>query len=369
MTYPTGNTVQASTFPQNADVDETLEIAGRPIGGNAPAFVIAEVAQAHDGSLGAAHAFIDLAADCGADAIKFQTHIAAAESTRDEPFRVKFSRQDATRYDYWQRMEFQPEHWGGLIEHTLERGLIFLSSPFSLEAVAMLHAAEMPAWKVPSGEINNLELLDAMQATGRPLLLSSGMSSWSDLDAAVAHLRTNRAHQVFGLFQCTTRYPTPIAEVGLNVIGEMADRYRVPVGLSDHSGDIIPPIAAMTLGAAMIEVHICLHKGMFGPDTPASLTPDQLKEVCRARDLVHTMRTSRIEKDEMADALEGTRRLFSRSLALKSTQPAGTVLTREMFSAKKPGGGIPYNEADQYVGRRLARDISFDRILRENDFV
>src|SRR6478735_7224173 len=138
--------------------------------------IVGEVAQAHDGSLGLAHAFIDAIAAAGADAVKFQTHIAAAESTPGEPFRVKFSKQDATRYDYWKRMEFTPEQWQGLRDHALEKGLVFLSSAFSLAAVDLLEVLGMPAWKVGSGEIGTLPMLEKMARTGKPVLLSNGLA-------------------------------------------------------------------------------------------------------------------------------------------------------------------------------------------------
>ena len=159
------------------------------MGGDAPAYLIAEVAQAHDGSLGTAHVFIDAAAEAGADAVKFQTHIAAAESTRDEPFRVKFSDQDSTRLDYWGRMEFSPEHWAGLACHARERGLHFLSSAFSLEAVELLRNLDVPAWRIASGEVSSDALIDAICADAKPVLLSTGMSPWADIDLAVARVR------------------------------------------------------------------------------------------------------------------------------------------------------------------------------------
>ncbi|MGI9463747.1 MAG: N-acetylneuraminate synthase family protein, partial [Aestuariivirgaceae bacterium] len=152
----------------------------------APCTIIAEVAQAHDGSLGTAHAYIDAAATAGADAVKFQTHIAAAESTPHEPWRVKFSDQDETRYDYWKRMEFTPEQWAGLKRHADDAGLMFLSSAFSLEAVELLKKIGIAGWKVASGEITNLDMVSAMSATGQPMLISTGMSDFDEIDAAVA---------------------------------------------------------------------------------------------------------------------------------------------------------------------------------------
>ena len=147
--------------------------------------IIAEVAQAHDGSLGTAHAYIDAAARAGADAVKFQTHIAAAESSPAEPWRVKFSLQDATRYDYWRRMEFTEEQWAGLRMHADETGLIFLSSPFSVEAAEMLLRVGMRAWKIASGEVNNVPLFECITATRLPVLLSTGMSRLAEIDRAV----------------------------------------------------------------------------------------------------------------------------------------------------------------------------------------
>src|SRR5262245_62512317 len=162
--------------------------------------VIGEVALTHDGSLGLAHAFVDAIANAGADAVKFQTHIAAAESTPSEPFRVKFSRQDKARYDYWKRMEFTEEGWRGLADHARERSILFLSSPFSIQAVELLERVGMPLWKIASGETSNIALLDRVLDTGSPVLLSTGMSAMEEIDAAVARVRARKVD--VGVFQC-----------------------------------------------------------------------------------------------------------------------------------------------------------------------
>jgi len=206
--------------------------------------VIGEVGQAHDGSLGTAHAFIDAIADSGADAVKFQTHIAAAESRTDEPWRVKFSYCDDTRYEYWKRMEFTPQAWDGLRQHAQDRGLVFVSSPFSLEAVELLRRVGVAAWKVASGEVANPQLLDAVAQAGQPVLLSSGMSGWFELDAAVARLRAAGAGPL-AVLQCTSAYPVAPQRVGLNVLGEIQQRYGCVAGLSDHSGTIFPALATL----------------------------------------------------------------------------------------------------------------------------
>ena len=198
---------------------KSFSIENRTIGNGAPAFLIAEVAQAHDGSLGMAHAYIDAAADAGADAVKFQTHLAREESTRDEPFRVAFSLQDKTRYDYWRRMEFTEDQWRGLMRHARDKGLAFLSSVFCVPAVQMLEDLGIAAWKLPAGEYRSAALMDAMVATGRPIFVSTGMSTRADITFAVERIRARGVP--FALMQATTRYPAPLEEVGLNVLSEL----------------------------------------------------------------------------------------------------------------------------------------------------
>ena len=169
---------------------------------------MAEVAQAHDGSLGLAHAFVDAAAEARADAIKFQTHIAAAELTLDEPFRDRFSQQDATWFDYWRRMEFTPEQWASIAEHARARGLIFLSSGFSCAAIDLLAKIGVCAWKIASGEHRSHDLLDRMLQTCLPMIVSTGMSPYAEVDMTVARLR--HAQVPFALLQCTSWYATPL---------------------------------------------------------------------------------------------------------------------------------------------------------------
>ena len=346
-------------------MNQVISIAGRSIGPGQPAFLIAEVAQAHDGSLGAAHAYIDVAAEAGADAIKFQTHIADAESTLDEPFRVKFSRQDETRYAYWKRMEFTPDQWAGLAEHATASGLAFLSSAFSVRAVELLARLNMPAWKVGSGEVGSNDLLDAMAKAGGPVLLSTGMSSYAEVEEVVVSLR-ERGSSV-ALFQCTSQYPVALENVGLNVIDEFRRRFDCPVGLSDHSGTVFPALAALAHGADMIEAHIVLDRRMFGPDTPASLTPDEFRHLANARDAFHQMLSRPVDKDMLAESLRPTRKIFGKSIALVDDGPAGTTLTRDMLTLKKPGSGIPAAAIDQLVGKRLKRAVDARNLLSWED--
>ncbi len=327
--------------------------------------VIAEVAQNHDGSLGMAHAFIDAAADAGADAIKFQTHIAAAESTPSEPWRKPFSDQDATRIDYWKRMEFSETHWSGLREHARKRDLLFICSPFSVEAIELLTRVGVDAWKVASGEISNPDLLDAMSATGLPVMLSTGMSPSSEIDTAVE--RIQKSGVPLAVMQCTSIYPCPPELVGINLIPTFRERYGCAVGLSDHSATIYPGLAAVTLGIEVLEVHLTLSREMFGPDVIASITPTEMRQLVDGIHFIERMRANPANKDELPESVTSLRGIFMKSVVVRDDLPAGTVLREEHLATKKPGSGIPARELRSLVGRRLRKAVDRDTLLTPED--
>ena len=328
--------------------------------------VIGEVGQAHDGSLGTAHAFVDAIAHAGADGVKFQTHIAAAESRTDEPWRVRFSYEDDTRYEYWNRMEFSAEAWAGLRRHAEARGLLFLSSPFSLEAIDLLRRVGVAAWKVASGEVANPLLLDAVGETGQPVLLSSGMSGWGELDGAVERLRRSAAGPL-AVLQCTSAYPVVPERLGLNILGEIRDRYGCAAGLSDHSGTIFPSLAAVALGGRVLEVHVTLSREMFGPDVPASVTSSELRMLVDGVRYLGAALAAPVDKDEVATEMEPMRALFGRSLVARRALPAGHVLAASDLDAKKPGGGISPARLEALVGRQLRRPLRSDEPLCDQD--
>lgn len=340
-------------------------IGEKAVGNGHPVFFIAEVAQAHDGSLGMAHAYIDAAAEAGVDAIKFQTHIADQESTMDEPFRVKFSKQDHTRYEYWKRMEFTADQWAGLSQHAKEKNLIFLSSPFSVAAVQLLDKLGVPAWKVGSGEFRSEELMNAMVDTGKPILYSTGMSNWSEIDSVVDFLKKKKHPLV--LFQCTSMYPTTSESIGINVMNQFRSKYNCPVGLSDHSGEIYSSLLAAANGANVIEAHITFDKRMFGPDVPASLTVDQFKFLSKAFYEFDNIITNPVDKDKMANELSHVRDLFTKSIAPAYPLKKGTLLNEKMLLPKKPGTGIPFSNKYMIIGKRLIKSVQPDRLMSWDD--
>jgi N-acetylneuraminate synthase len=299
-----------------------------------PTFLIAEIGQAHDGSLGILHSYIDALATTGVDAIKFQTHIAEAESSSAEPFRVNFSYEDATRYDYWQRMGFSKAQWVDIKAHCEEVGLEFMSSPFSQAAVDLLEEIGVQRYKIGSGEVNNFLMLEKIAKTGKPIILSSGMSSFAELDLAVDFLKSYGNDLT--ILQCTTSYPTPPEKVGLNVIGELKARFpSVKIGLSEHTSKIYTGIAAVALGAEVSEFHAVFDKRMFGPDAKSSLTIDEIKQLVEGVRFMEKINANPIDKNDNL-AFANLKKIFEKSLSVNKDLAEGHVLTFDDLEAKKP---------------------------------
>jgi len=262
-------------------------------------------------------------------------------------------------------MEFTFSQWQGLADHARQCNLVFLSSCFSVDAVAMMRQIGMPAWKVGSGEIHSDALIDAMASGGEPILLSTGLSAVAAIGRQIDRLASRNTP--IALFQCTTRYPAALEQVGLNVIDVLHARFGCPVGLSDHCGSIWPSVAAMARGASLIEVHVAMHRRQFGPDTAASLVPDQLAQLADARNAICAMLLNPVDKEAMAQELEDVRVLFGRSIGLRKALPAGTALCEEHLTMKKPGGGLQAEDLPKVLGRRLRRDLAGDRLLHLDD--
>jgi N,N'-diacetyllegionaminate synthase len=327
--------------------------------------IIAEIAQAHDGSLGLLHSYIDAVSKTGVDAIKFQTHIAEAESSEHEPFRVKFSLEDKTRFDYWKRMEFTLDQWKGIEKHCKEVELEFMSSPFSNMAVDLLEKVGVERYKVGSGEVNNFLLLEKIARTGKPVIISSGMSSFDELDKTVHFLKERNVD--FSILQCTTSYPTQPMQYGLNVMNELKERYGVPVGFSDHSSKIETCIAAAALGAEILEFHVVFDKEMFGPDTKSSLTLSDAKLLVDAVRNIEKAKQNPIDKNDNTEFKE-LKSIFEKSLAVNKDLPKDHTITFDDLEAKKPKDyGINAADYEKVIGKRLKNDLKkWDFLNEEN---
>lgn len=327
--------------------------------------IIAEIAQAHDGSLGMAHSYITAVAKTGCNAIKFQTHIAEAESSIHEPFRVKFSKQDVTRMEYWKRMEFTLEQWKGLKAHCDEVGLEFMSSPFSNAAVDLLEEVGVKRYKVGSGEVNNFVLLEKIAQTKKPVIISSGMSSYVELDKTITFLKARNVD--FSILQCTTAYPTQPKEYGFNVIQELKNRYNVTVGFSDHSSSTEACIAATALGAEVLEFHVVFDKEMFGPDAKASLTMEETSQLVKAVKNIEIALQNPVDKSDNSN-FDSLKSIFEKSLAINKNLKAGDIISFSDLETKKPKGfGILASEYEKVLGKKINKDLSQWGFLNYDD--
>lgn len=332
---------------------------------NASCAIIAEVAQNHDGSLGMAHAHIDAAANAGADAIKFQTHIAEEESSLAEPWRTKFSHQDATRMDYWRRMEFTQSQWQELKRHADQMGLHFLSSPFSIKAVELLDNLGIGAWKIASGEITNTPLLDCVLATQKPVILSTGLSISTEITEAVKYVQ--KTNCPLALLQCTSQYPCSPERLGLNVINQFRDNYNCAVGLSDHSGTIYSGLAAAAQSIQVLEVHITLSREMFGPDVIASITTQELKTLVEGIRYIEKTINNPVDKSSADAEAAPLRDIFMKSFYTTIPIKKGQIVNAEMITTKKPGTGIPANKINQVLGKKTRIDIEANVMIQLED--
>jgi len=327
-------------------------------------YLIAEIGSVHDGSFGNACKLIELAAHCGADVVKFQTHISSSETLRNAPMPSYF--RGEPRYEYFERTAFSPAQWRDLRKECGRHGTEFLSSPFSIAAVDLLEEIGAGIYKVPSGEVSNLPLLEHLATLSKPVLLSSGMSSWAELDQAVGVLRDRVELNVM---QCTSVYPCPPERTGLNVLAVMRQRYGddVTLGFSDHTAGIAAGPAAAALGATVIEKHLTFSRAMYGSDAANALEPEDFALYCRSVREVWTMLANPVNKDDL-EPFEEMKRVFEKSVVAAHPIAAGRLVTRSDLDFKKPGDGIPASHYENLIGRRTRRDLPADHKFSLEDF-
>ncbi len=323
--------------------------------------LIAEIGSVHDGSFGNACRLVEAAAACGADTVKFQTHIAEAETLPDAPNPSYFDGEP--RFDYFRRTAFSPDQWRALKAACGKAGVTFLSSPFSLEAVDLLETVGVGAYKIPSGEVSNIPLLEHVAQTGKPVLLSSGMSDWTELDRAVEALGDVAD---LTILQCTSMYPCPPEHVGLNVVAEMQTRYDRPVGFSDHTNGTAAAFAAAALGAAVVEKHFTFSRRMYGSDAANAMEPDEFRSMADGLHAIWTMRSHPVDKDDLSPFRE-MKRVFEKSVVTARAVDAGQVLQYADLAFMKPGDGISAADYRDVIGRRASRPLPAHHRLTEQD--
>jgi N,N'-diacetyllegionaminate synthase len=328
-------------------VSRGLAIGGRQIGGQAQCFVIAEVGVNHNGDPRLAHAMIDQVAGTGADAVKFQVFTASQLASEQAPkARYQRSGGSAGQQEMLRSLELDPRVFIELKSHAENADLVFLASPFDDEAVEMLDALEVAAFKIPSGEITNSWLVQSIAATGRPILMSTGMATIGEIDAAVAWIGQQAD---LALLHCVSSYPTALEDCNLRVIPTLSTRYRVPIGWSDHTEGTVASLAAVAIGARLVEKHFTSSRLLPGPDQKASLEPGEFRAMVNG---IRDVEQSLGSRDKHVVASEAEVALVARkSLHWRRGLKVGQVVTREDLIPLRPGTGLPTTEAVRVVGR------------------
>jgi N,N'-diacetyllegionaminate synthase len=337
-------------------VSPSIELAGRTIGAGQPPFVIAEAGVNHNGRAEIALALVDAAADAGADAVKFQTFSADALATAQAP-QAAYQRERATaasQVDMLRGLELSADGLRAARDRAHERGLFFLSTPFDLGALRLLVELEVKAFKIGSGDLTNVVLLRAVAAQRLPILLSTGMATLAEVDAAVDVVR-RAGDPPLVVLQCTSAYPAAAADVNLMVMEQLRQRYGIPIGFSDHTLGMGASIAAAALGAAIIEKHLTIDRNLPGPDHAASLPPGEFSALVAGVRDAHAALGEGTKAPTPGEA--EMRLIVRRSLVANRPLVAGQTISEGDLDAMRPATGISPLRLDEVVGRRAARDL------------
>lgn len=331
-------------------------------------YIIAEIGNTHEGSLGLAKQFIKIASKCGVDAVKMQTHIFDAESLLNAPNPSYFKHE--SRKEYFERTAFSLDQWKELKRYAeIELNIDFFSSPFSLEAVEMLENIGVKTYKIPSGEVSNIPLLEKIGKTGKRVLLSSGMSTWSELDEAVNILKLNGCKDLTVL-QCTSEYPCPPDQAGLNVLDEIKYRYnKISLGYSDHTLGIAIPIAAVLKGATVIEKHFTISKNLYGSDAQNSTEPKEFTTLVSEIRQIEIAMNHKVDKNKKAKLLKKMKITFEKSIVCASkTLKKFEKIKFHHLAFKKPGDGIPAKDYKKIIGLELKKTVNKNYKFKWKDF-
>ncbi len=343
-----------------------MMIAGRSIGRDRPCYVIAEAGVNHNGELSLAMRLVEAAAKAGADAVKFQTFSADRLATEGAP-KADYQRQGAeetqSQREMLRRLELSAGAHRSLIDACRRHGIEFLSSPFDEESADLLDSLNVPAFKIASGELTNLPFLAHVARKGRPIILSTGMSTLDEVRAAVRTIQ-EEGNKTVALLQCVSCYPADPADVNLRAMATMEKAFEVPVGYSDHTRENEVALAAVALGACILEKHLTLDRSLPGPDHLASTEPREFAELIRGVRAVESALGSGEKRPAAAESAVAA--VARKSLVAVRDIPAGSAITAEMIVAKRPGTGLSPSLRDRVVGRRATRDIPAGALLRED---
>lgn len=344
-------------------MSNAISLGEKGVGSGHPCFVIAEAGVNHNGDLALARRLIEVAAESGADAVKFQSFRAEKLATRSAPkaaYQLGGTEPAESQYEMLRRLELTPEAHRALIEHCQASGILFLSTPFDESSADLLEDLGVPAYKLPSGEVTNTPMLAHVARKGKPILLSTGMSYLSEVEVAVRAIR-DAADVPLVLLHCVSNYPADVADVNLRAMETMRRAFGVPVGYSDHTEGEAVTLAAVALGASVIEKHFTLDRDLPGPDHRASLEPAELASLIRGVRAVEDALGHGRKEPAFSEA--GTAAVARKSLVAAVDLVAGAVLRREDIAMMRPGTGLAPALVDQVVGRRMVRDLAAGDLL------
>lgn len=322
--------------------------------------VVAEVGINHNGSLDLAHKMIDCAADNGANAIKFQVHLPNQEMVANLRDNVTIGKD---LFETMSKCKLDQDDFVKLKKHCERRKVKFFATPFSLEAVDLLENIGVDLYKIGSGETNNLLLLNKVSSTGKRMLVSTGMSSYDEIQRTVSFLRERKIKDLI-LMQCTSQYPAPYQSIHLNTLHRFKSDFGCDVGLSDHAPTIYPAIAAVALGAIVVEKHFTIDKSLPGPDQSSSIDGPEMKELSQAIEIIEQCFGDSC-KDVMVS--QEVRQLFMHGLTASKYIHQGEIFSGSNITSKRPLIGIPASEFETVFGSRAARDIMSDEQIRWDD--
>jgi sialic acid synthase SpsE len=338
---------------------QRITIGQRRIGDGVPCFVIAEAGINHNGDVALAAELVDAAAEAGADAIKFQTHFPEHEMLRGGATAAYVGE---SLFDLLTRTALSRDDHATLRDRAQKKGILFLSTPFSREAADFLETLGVAAFKTGSGELTHLPLQQHIARKGKPMIISTGMSTPDEIDRTVQAVRTVGAP--FALMHCTSTYPTPYEHVQLDCIGALKQKYGVPVGFSDHTLGTVMAFAAVALGANLFEKHFTTSRALPGPDQQGSIEPRELAEIVRG---IRAIERARGATKQIQPGEQDVRNMAHHSVVSIRAIPAGASIGALDVWAKRPGTGIPARQLNDVVGRVAARPIAANQPIALDD--
>jgi len=328
-------------------------------------FIIAEAGVNHNGSIELAKKLIDVAVDAGADAVKFQTFKAENIVTKNAP-KAEYQKQTTdtkeSQYDMIKKLELDEEAHKELMKYCKNKNILFFTTPFDHESIELLNQLGLEIFKIPSGEITNLPYLRHIGRLKKKVILSTGMADLGEIEDAIDVLvDSGTTRENITLLHCTTEYPAPIEEVNLKAIVTLKEAFKLPVGYSDHTPGIEVPIAAVALGAVVIEKHFTLDKNLPGPDHKASLEPHELKQMVSAIRNIEKALGNGIKKPTQSELKN--RNIARKSIVAKIRIKKGEIFTEENLTTKRPGTGISPIRWDELIGKTANRDYEEDELI------